>query len=166
MIDSKLFLLMIIYLHLKCLTLFNSAVLWQISPPIDLISIILMCPQGSSDCSLLLTAMYPKLAEYYLTPGLTNKSIYRSLDFIQAFKTPEHTEICLFIVHPLHWPIQSCWVRHDGKPKKHHNSKSEEEYSNKIWWWILLYNRQVSDVQKKSCYQVAVGWSKNQNRKI
>lgn len=93
---------MIIYLHLQSLALFNSVVLWQISSPIDSISILFLCLQRSSNCSLLLTTMYPKTAAYSPFPGLTNKSIYRFLHFIKTFKTPGRTDICLLMTHPLH----------------------------------------------------------------
>ena len=55
---------MTIYLHLNCLILIINAVLWQISPPIDFNFCYPMYLQNSSNCSLLSTVEYPKLAEY------------------------------------------------------------------------------------------------------
>lgn len=96
-----------------------------------------LCLQNSSNCTLLLTVVYPKLAEYSLFPGLTNKSCSNLLSF--------RTHWDLSIIHPYTHIFN--YVRRDMIEdwivghNRNRVTKTDKVFSTR-------YHRQVTTVQK------------------
>lgn len=126
-----------------------------------------MCLQISSNCSLLMTVEYSKLAEYSLSPGLPNKSIYRFLYSIQAFILQKILIFVSLSFTPhtnlfghVRQGMMEDWI---GTNIVSQNRKIVTKIDNRL---STDYNRQDSDVQKKADTQIwVVGRSKKQNRK-